>query len=161
MLNELKETANITQTENGAKAYRSTRSACLNFFVACGAMRGIDRTAVLKCFARAYVEDANLAMRSLFYARDVRGGLGERELFRDIVRYTARFRPESILKNLALIPEYGRYDDLLVLLGTPCAAAPKAGSVFSGSAALKPRCAQRRGYGIRASGNTTEAPPLR
>ena len=32
------------------------------------------------------------------------------------------WKPESVRRNIKWIPEYGRYDDLLVLLGTPCEA---------------------------------------
>ena len=61
-------------------------------------------------------------MKILFYARDIRGGLGERRVFRVIFSALAALEPESVRKNIALIPEYGRWDDLLELLGTPCEA---------------------------------------
>lgn len=120
MLNELKKASNMTRTENGAAAYRSTGSCCLDFFASCGAMRNADEDEILRKFIRAYAEDADIAMRLLFYARDVRGGLGERRLFRVILRYLADHAPKSVVCNIHLISEYGRYDDLLVLLGTEC-----------------------------------------
>lgn len=120
MLNALYKEQNIAYTENGAKAVRSTGSACLDFFSAVGALRGADAQRILDLFTRAHAENADLTLRTLFYARDVRGGLGERRVFRIIIEFLARFYPESLIKNLTNIPKYGRYDDLLPLLGTPC-----------------------------------------
>ena len=70
-------------------------------------------------FDRAYIENPELAMKLLFYIRDIREGLGERELFRNLIRHTAKTWPESARKNIALISEYGRFDDLMCLMGTP------------------------------------------
>ena len=120
MLEALKNEANLTRTENGAPAYRSTESECLDLFAVCGALRNADENEIIRKFVRAYAEDPDIAMRILFYARDIRGGLGERRFFGIIVRYLADFRPESVIKNLPLFAEYGRYGDLLVLLGTGC-----------------------------------------
>ena len=58
-------------------------------------------------------------MKLLFYIRDIREGLGERELFRNLIRHTAKTWPESARKNISLISEYGRFDDLMCLMGTP------------------------------------------
>ena len=120
MLQQLNETANRTRTENGALAHRSTGSHCLNFFAVCGALRSAEPDAARRLFARAWAENRDLALRTLFYARDVRGGLGERQIFRDLIAFLARRRPVSVTKNLAFIPEFGRWDDLLALLNTPC-----------------------------------------
>lgn len=50
----------------------------------------------------------------------MRGGLGERRVFRVILHSLAEQAPETVRKNLTLIPEYGRFDDLLALMDTPC-----------------------------------------
>jgi len=120
MLEELKREANLTHTEKGALAYRSTKSACLDLFAVCGALRHADEKEIIRKFMRAYTEDPDTAMKILFYARDVRGGLGERRFFNVIVHHLADFRPTSVKKNLPLFAEYGRYDDTLSLLGTKC-----------------------------------------
>lgn len=67
-----------------------------------------------------YAEDAAIAMKILFFGRDVRGGLGERRVFRVIINWLAENRAESLRKNIELIPEFGRYDDLVSLIGTAC-----------------------------------------
>ena len=86
------------------------------------AIRHLDDWEIFSRFFRAWAEDRDLALKILFYARDVRGGLGERRVFRSILSWLALLEPESIRKNIALIPFYGRYDDLLELLGTSCEA---------------------------------------
>ena len=75
---------------------------------------------ILDAFNVAFAQEPDAAMRALFYARDVRGGLGERRLFRLILGDLANTCPEVVRRNLPLVAEYGRWDDLLELLGTPC-----------------------------------------
>ena len=94
-------------TENGMKARASTASACVDLFFKIGAMRGQDP---IPAFTAAFVEDAEVATRIALWARDVREGAGEREIFRKIMKHTV---------NRHLIdktPELGRWDDLLVFL---------------------------------------------
>lgn len=122
MLSALKRESNKTYTENGALTNRSTGSHCLNFFAACGALRNVDDDVQLRLFVRAYAENKDLALRTLFYVRDIREGLGERDLFRNLLTWLAAKRPHSVMKNIPFIAEYGRWDDLLSLLGTPCEA---------------------------------------
>lgn len=120
MLEFLKRMANRTETENGGAALITTGSDCLDFFAAAGALRSAEEGDIMDRFLRAWAEDANSAMKLLFYARDVRGGLGERRVFRAILKWLAVNEPESVIKNLGYVSEFGRYDDLLTLLDTPC-----------------------------------------
>ena len=120
MLNELKIEANRTLTENGAVTLRSTGSDCLDLFAAIGALRNAEEQEIIVRFSRAYAEDRDLAMKMLFYSRDIRGGLGERRVFRTILKYLADVQAESVRKNLHYVSEYGRWDDLTVLFGTQC-----------------------------------------
>ena len=108
-----------TFTENGATAYNSTGMACLDLFGSVGSLRMRTENEIEKLFAEAYKEDKLIATRILFYARDIRGGLGERRVFRTLIKYLAKFHPEAILPNLDLIGVYGRYDDMYELIGTP------------------------------------------
>lgn len=120
MLQYLKNEANLTCTENGAPTYRTTRSHVLDLFATIGALRRASEQEIIDRFAAAYREDPNLAMKLLFFARDVRGGIGERRVFRVILRWLADHAPASVAKNAVHIAAYGRFDDLLCLLGTPC-----------------------------------------
>ncbi len=120
MLEFLKKQANKTLTENGAVTNRSTGKECLDLFATIGALRRESEQEIAGRFLRAYAEDPDLAMKIAFFARDVRGGLGERKVFRTILRWLALNEKGSVVKNLPYIAEYGRWDDLLVLLDTPC-----------------------------------------
>lgn len=122
MLQELKKETNYTFTENGALTYSSTMNHCLDLFATIGGLRRAEETEILNRFIRAYTENPDVAMKILFYARDVRGGLGERRAFRIILKYLCETYSASVKKNLAWIAEYGRFDDLLVLMDTPCEA---------------------------------------
>lgn len=120
MLEELKREANYTRTENGALTCASSLSDCLDLFATAGAIRGADAGKIESRFRKAYAEDPDLAMKILFFARDIRGGLGERRVFRVILSWLAEHEPQSAAKNIAHIAEFGRYDDLFCLMGTPC-----------------------------------------
>lgn len=120
MLEYLKEEANMTVTENGAATYISSKSNCLDLFGTIGAIRHSPESNIIERFIKAYTEDKNLALKTLFFARDAREGLGERRVFRIILNYLAKSEPGIVRKNIAYIAEYGRYDDLLCLIGTPC-----------------------------------------
>ncbi len=110
---------NLAWTENGAAAYKSTGSLVLDFFANGGALRVRDGSSVAAVFERAYSEDPLLATKAMFYFRDIRGGQGERKTFRTLLAYCAVKHTEALRPNLALIPEYGRWDDLYALVDTP------------------------------------------
>lgn len=116
--NALIQESKKTFTENGATAINTTGSAMLDLFSTIGALRTADDMRIQRLFADAYKEDPLLATKCLFYARDIRGGLGERATFRKLLNYTAKYHQEAIRKNVDLIPEYGRWDDLYALVGT-------------------------------------------
>lgn len=109
---------NDVTTENGMATNSSSLSAVVDLFYNIGAMRGQDKERLLSNFSLAFNQDPTRTMKILFWARDVRGGAGERQIFRDIVQYLANSHPKSMVKNLALIPEYGRWDDLLAFEDT-------------------------------------------
>ena len=119
MLQYLKQESNKTFTENGAVTYSSTLSDCLDLFATVGALRRESEEEIVSRFMRAYTENKDVAMKLLFFARDIRGGLGERRVFRTIIRWLSCNETESLRKNLHYIAEYGRFDDLMILFGTP------------------------------------------
>lgn len=105
-------------TENGMAANSSSLNAVVDLFYNIGAMRGQDKERLISTFSKAFCADPTRAMKILFWARDVRGGAGERQIFRDIMTYLVDVHSEALSKNLHLIPEFGRWDDLLVLEDT-------------------------------------------
>ena len=105
-------------TENGMATNSSSLNACVDLFFNIGAMRGQDKQRLIATFSKAFNEDPKRAMKLLFWARDVRGGAGERQVFKDIITYLAENHDLALKPNLHLIAEYGRFDDLLVLVGT-------------------------------------------
>jgi hypothetical protein len=105
-------------TENGMATNSSSLNFCVDLFFTIGAMRGQDKERLIRNFSLAFNEDPTRAMKILFWARDVREGAGERQIFKDILVYLVENQSETLKKNIGLISEYGRWDDLLVLAGT-------------------------------------------
>ena len=104
------------RTQNGMKARKSTANACVDLFYNIGASRGKN---IVPQFTAAYVENSDLALRIAQWARDARGGSGERELFRQILSHLETSNPEDASRLMVKIPEVGRYDDLLVFKTKP------------------------------------------
>lgn len=117
--NAMKEENKFTRTENGAVALNTTSDARLDLFGTIGALRDADENRIQTLFAEAYAQDPLFATKIVFYARDIRAGLGERKTFRTLIRYMAEKHPEALKPNLDLIGVFGRYDDLYELVGTP------------------------------------------
>lgn len=111
--------SHLTRTENGAVALSTTGSPLVDLFASIGAMRNKDIETMFQMFGSALAEDALLATKMLFYARNVRGGLGERDTFRKLLTMLSFERPETVAKNLENISYFGRFDDLYALVGTP------------------------------------------
>ena len=118
MLNELKKELNITTTENGALVRKTTYNSCLDLFALIGSVRERVDGEIITLFEKAYNEDQLTAMKILFYLRDIRGGIGERNTFRVIAKYMADAHTTSMRKNLEFIPEFGRWDDLYAFIDT-------------------------------------------
>jgi hypothetical protein len=118
MLNHLQNEFNKTTTQNGAFAHKSTQSALLDLFSMGGAFRQRSEKDVEQLFSKAFGENPTLALKTLFYLRDITEGQGERRFFRLSIKNLALHNKESLVKNLHLVSEFGRWDDLLVLLDT-------------------------------------------
>lgn len=116
---------NVTYTENGMVAVKSTNDDLLNLFGSIGALRNRGKNKldnineVERLFSAAFAEDKLLALKTAFYARDIRSGLGEREVPKLIFKYLANTYPEIMRKNIYYIPCFGRFDDLYALVDTP------------------------------------------
>lgn len=110
---------NLSITENGARGYRSTGRALLDLNFSVPNLRNALESRIFEKFKAAFDEDADLALKWLFYVRDVREGIGERRLFRSIITNIAKTNPSEICHLIKYIPFYGRWDDLLCLLSIP------------------------------------------
>jgi hypothetical protein len=116
----VKTTQNGATTLNGAKSNASTLDATLDYFGKCAALRSLSDNSVIHLFTKSFYEDKALAMRTLFYSRDIRNGQGERKSFRTIIKWLAMNGYGNIvLENFANIVEFGRWDDFYELVGTP------------------------------------------
>ena len=115
----IREEASWGKTTNGAEARVATGSALLDMFGRAGAMRGADEIDKQIMISQAFKENADFAVKLLFYTRDVREGYGERDTFYTMLRWLAFESKESVEKNLWAILEFGRASDLYALVGTP------------------------------------------
>ena len=107
---------NVSITENGAIGFRTTGKELLDLNFAVSSLRKLSDEEIAHRFRKAFCENKILAVKWLFYARDVRQGLGERRLFRVVLADLVKSNPEMVIPVINLIPEYGRYDDLWCLL---------------------------------------------
>lgn len=112
-LNNLVDETNFAFTENGAITHKTTKSAVLDLFALGGACRNRPANECILYFKDALEEDESLAIKCLFYIRDILEGQGERRFFRICFNWLCREKPEAAKRNLDKIAEYGRWDDLI------------------------------------------------
>ena len=118
-MNGMKDATNFTYTENGAVTHKTTKSDLLDMFAMGAAMRNRSDEDVIVMWRKAFAENPVYALKCLFYIRDVRGGQGERRFFKVCMRDLAKRDTEAARRNLIHVPEFGRWDDLYVFVGTP------------------------------------------
>lgn len=118
-MNAMKQDTNFTLTENGAITHKSTLNGLMDLFALGGAYRQRTDADCITLFKAAFDEDEAYALKCLFYLRDVRGGQGERRFFRVVSRWLAFNETAAMRRNLKFVPEYGRWDDFYVFVGTP------------------------------------------
>lgn len=115
----MKVATNGTYTLNGMPVNKSSLNAHVDLFFAFGANRGRSEN-ILELFQKAYAANEDLAVRIALYGRDVRGGMGEREHLRVILRDLARSGEYYTVRQLIpFVPVVGRWDDLFALVNTP------------------------------------------
>ena len=103
--------------EDGAIGYKTSGSDLLDMNFQVASLRKATEKEIIKMWRKAYAENPMIALRWLFYCRDIRGGMGERRLFRLCMNDMARNGREDVVNALIpLFAEYGRYDDLWSLL---------------------------------------------
>lgn len=119
LLKSLKENFNLTTTQNGAKTYKSTFNKVYDLFAQGAAMRSADENDCILMFKNAYEESPSLALKCLFYLRDIRGGgQGERRFFRICMRWLANNYAPDARNLIPYVAEYGRWDDLYCFVDT-------------------------------------------
>lgn len=102
---------NVSVTENGAVGYKTTKSALVDFNFAVASYRHKADNDIVHDFVQVWNENKELALKFLFYIRDVREGIGERRLFRVAIKTII---DELDNRVFGWIEEYGRLDDLFV-----------------------------------------------
>ena len=117
-LDSIKREMNYTETENCGISHKSTLDAVYDMFALGGAYRSRSDEDCILLFKKALEENEELALKCLFYLRDIRCGQGERRFFRVCFKWLAKNYPELAFRNLDNIPEYGRWDDLYCVEGT-------------------------------------------
>lgn len=110
-IKNLRKESTKTETENGAVTYSTSDSFLLDFYAQAGAMRNNPEQA-LDLFKKAFSENKLIAIKILFYLRDVRGGQGERDLFRTCLEWLGTEHPEIFEQIIVHVSDYGRWDDL-------------------------------------------------
>jgi len=103
-------------TANGALTNSTSLNAVVDMFFLAGASRRMSEQEIINVFVKAYNEDPNLAVKCLFWARDVRGGAGERRFFQVIMKYISENYPSVFEFNIRLTPEYGYWKDVFSVL---------------------------------------------
>ena len=116
---QLTDEYNVDYAGNGARGYATTGTSLLDFSFAISTYRGKSEQEIINDFMKAFYETPEYALKYLFYSRDIRFGIGERKVFTTILKELARTKNEALRPLLKLIPEYGTWKDMLVLLNTP------------------------------------------
>lgn len=116
-VDDLDKESSKTVTQKGATVYDDAGQKVLNYFFQGGAMRNRPEEDIRQLVREAYSEDAESTILITFYLRDIRGGQGERRMFRIAINEIAQ-HDERVAHLVEEIPEYGRWDDLFSLQDT-------------------------------------------
>lgn len=120
LANTIENSYNRTTTENGAVAFPHTSSKLLDLNFALSSLTSASEQEILEKWVPAFNENPLLAMKWLFYSRDVLQGAGMRHIFKVCLKDLAKDEPKFVEKFIPLVAEYGRWDDLYCLVGTKC-----------------------------------------
>jgi hypothetical protein len=102
-------------TANGALTNSTSLNAVVDMFFLAGASRRMSEQDIINVFVKAYNEDPNLTVKCLFWARDVRGGAGERRFFQIIMNYISSKDDKNFINLLGHTPEFGYWKDIFTL----------------------------------------------
>ena len=104
------------KTANGAETFSTSKNAIVDLFFLIGgaSLKTTPVPSLVKLFEEGYEQDAERAIRILLWLRDIRGGAGRREIFRQIMKRLEVTKPALAAELAQFTPEYGRFDDLLI-----------------------------------------------
>ena len=102
-------------TENGATAFKTSGKELLDFNFNITSMRNWKWGDIATDFTKVFYENPQIAIKYWFYCMDCREGLGERNIAKGIMAWLADYHPEIVEKVFKLIPEYNRWDTLILL----------------------------------------------
>lgn len=112
----LSEESTKIKTENDMETYSSSLNNCLDLFFVIGALRDeTNESRIIGLFSKAWNENKLLALLILFWVRDIRGGAGERRIFRIISKWLVANYKSDFERMIPIIPHYGRWDDIFEL----------------------------------------------
>lgn len=115
--NVFRSNSNLTETENGARAYSTTGNPVLNLFARVGGLRNASEAEIENLYLEARNYDKELADNIILYSRDIRdGGIGERRVARIMLKTLALKDSAKIRRNFDTITNAGRWDDLWIAL---------------------------------------------
>lgn len=106
---------NDSLTANGMMTNSTSLNSNVDLFFLAGASRNMSEKDIELLFQKAVVENPLVALKLMFWARDPRGGAGERRFFRICSKFLNKNYLSYLEKNIHLIPEYGRWDDIFEL----------------------------------------------
>ena len=98
-------------TANGAITHSTSLNYCLDLFFLAGASRHMSENDIILAFDRAWAENKNLAYKILFWARDARGGAGEKKFFQVVMRHISKIDSYEYDQLAIYIPEFGYWKD--------------------------------------------------
>lgn len=115
MMQTVESTKSVSTTENGAMGHISTGSKLVDLNFCVPSMRIEFTSKDIEDFVQSMNENLEYAVKWMFYVRDVRGGLGERDTFiRLYWEFYSNHKAEA-KACLDLISEYGRWKDVVDL----------------------------------------------
>jgi len=107
--------SNDSFTANGAVTHSTAGKYCLDLFFIAGASRSMSEQDILLAFSRAYHEDKLTAVKILFWARDARGGAGEKRFFQVIMKSILLSFPDVYEQIAIHIPMFGYWKDIFII----------------------------------------------
>lgn len=113
LINSLQQKDSLTA--NNAVTNSTSLNPVVDMFFLAGASRNMSKDEIIKVFLKAYIIDRQLAVKCLFWARDIRGGAGERHFFRSIMSYLRNNYYDIYNQLVILIPEYGYWKDYFII----------------------------------------------